>query len=68
MLSLTRAEESEFPPSDKVDLLQCLDAAVDVVEVILKEKITINSEFDKNDKLIVRGNHDQLLEVLKSSR
>ena len=68
LLSLTRVEESEFQaPSDKVDLLQCLDAAVDVVEVIAKKKkITINSEFDKNDKLIVRGNHDQLLEVFEN--
>lgn len=68
LLSLTRVEESEFQaPSDEVDLLQCLDAAIDVVEVIAKKKnITINSDYNNKNKSIVRGNHDQLLEVFEN--
>ena len=68
LLSLTRVEESEFQaPSDKVDLLQCLDSAVDVVQVIAEKKsIVIKCDFSRDNKLFVRGNHDQLLEVFEN--
>ena len=68
LLSLTKVEESEFkPPSEKIDLMLCLESAIDVTKVIAEKKnIIIEKKFDNQNNMYIKGNQDQVIEVFEN--
>ena len=68
LLSLTKVEESEFrPPSEKIDIIQCLESAIDVTKVIAEKKnIIIEKKFHNENNMYIKGNYDQVIEVFEN--
>ena len=64
LLSLSRVEESQFQlPNEKIDLITCVESALDAIGVIAdKKKIVISFEKPPNP-IYIRGNMDQVIEV-----
>ncbi len=64
LLSLSRVEESQFQlPNEKIDLIACVESALDAIGVIAdKKKIVISFEKPPNP-IYIRGNMDQVIEV-----
>ncbi|MEC8169993.1 MAG: ATP-binding protein, partial [Pseudomonadota bacterium] len=67
LLSLSRVEESQFQlPNEKIDLIACVESALDAIGVIAdKKKIVISFEKPPNP-IYIRGNMDQVIEVFEN--
>ena len=67
LLSLSRVEESQFQlPNEKIDLITCVESALDAIGVIAdKKKIVISFEKPSNP-IYIRGNMDQVIEVFEN--
>ena len=67
LLSLSRVEESQFQlPNEKIDLITCVESALDAIGVIAdKKKIVISFEKPPNP-IYIRGNMDQVIEVFEN--
>ena len=64
LLSLSRVEESQFQlPNEKIDLIACVESALDAFGVIADKKNIVISFEKRPNPIYIRGNMDQVIEV-----